>query len=88
MNLQTTLDGSSLQCFCRQCKSSLLQVLSMPDLPLSPADADSIRAALPNLTDFNYEQASGVVQTCEQPCHSSCCRRCYHRKLQSDTAFT
>lgn len=34
-----------------------LRVLSMPDLPLSPADADAIRVALPNLTDFTYEQA-------------------------------
>jgi hypothetical protein len=36
-----------------------LRVLAVSDLQLEPADADAVRAALPRLTDFSYEQVGG-----------------------------
>ena len=35
-----------------------LRVLALSDLQLEPGDADAVRAALPRLTDFSYEQVS------------------------------
>ena len=39
-----------------------LRVLTLSELQLEPADADAVRAALPNLADFSYEQVSADEQ--------------------------
>lgn len=47
-----------------------LRVLALSDLQLEPADADAVRAALPRLTDFSYEQVGGHMHLVDKCVHA------------------